>query len=484
LKENLKRFIKFFSLAFTVLLLPWLLQVILCPADQVPTGMLLEWQDYWTFITKTEWGRLGNWSYTNQLTPETTEPAPIYFFYLLLGHLAKWTGLSAMWVYHLGRSTLGAIFLWMWWSFCRRHTKHALVTAILGIFASFGFLGHLPIAKAEYLELCVQAHAAQTGLIGFPHYTLDGIAFLLLLEAYITGKLVVIRSLLAGALLGMVHPFLLILLPVVFIVHSFLKRSLPAAFKISFWAALGSLPFVVPMILAFMSKPWLTTWREQTAMSFTWWETIIMLSLTFGLAGIVAWIRLPNALRGDKLQQVSAIWMVAAALLVFFAPLTNNREYVFFLSIPVSIIAIPAFIKFAKRKSILLVLMLISCGFGAGLTIESYFPSTLSYMPREVIAGLNWLEGQPPSVVASTPNVGLMIPYYAGQKPWAAHVAETVDYQHKTKQVEEFFNNHMLIPADYAVKIKGQQIPDLPWEPVYQNTKIKIWEIPKRGDTY
>jgi len=456
----------------------------------VPTGYFIGWEDYWTFITKIDWGSLGNWTYTNQMTPEAVGPVPIYLFYLLLGHISKWTGLSVMWVFHLARSAVGAAFLWMWWSFCRRHTEHYIVTAIIGLFASFGFLSLLPIASAEYLELAVQAHAAVAGLLGFTHYLFDGMAFLLLLEAYLSGEHIEVRSLAAGAMLGMVHPFLLPLIPGVLIVHSAIRREFKAAIKISFWAAIGSLPFVVPMFSAYLAEPWLKTWREQTAISFLWWETLILVSLTFGLAGIVAWANLPRALKGNCLQQISAVWLVLAALLVFFAPLPNSREYGFFLSIPVSIIAAPVIVRFSERVNtmkvnlVLISLIIFCCAHGARSTLDVWAPNEFTYVSKEMIAGLEWLKSKPKGIVACSADVGLMVPHFTGHRPWVAHTSETIDSRVKNEQMRRMFKAGKLIPADYAFLTKkfDKKAPELPWKPAYENPEIKIWKLSKGAD--
>jgi hypothetical protein len=482
--ERLKSFSKLLAV-FSVLLTPWLIQVVLCPSGQVPTGYLIGWEDYWTFITKIEWGRLGNWTYTNQLTPETTGPVPIYLFYLFLGHISKWTGLSVLWVFHLARSAVGTTFLYLWWKFCRNHIQYPVVTALLGVFASFGFLGFLPMKGAEYLESFVQGHAAHIGLLGFTHYLFDGIAFLLLLDAYLTRKHIAVKSVLAGALLGMVHPFLLPLFPVILLVHSAIKRNFGMTVKMIFWSAIGSLPFVVPLFITYLNEPWLSGWREQTAIPFAWWETLILISLTFGLAGIIAWVKIPRAIKGNNLQQISAIWLIVAGLMVFFIPLPNNREYAFFLSLPISIIATPVFVEFFNRINtqkinwVLISLILFSCFYGGKTAVFTCVPNDGSYLPREMVDGLEWLRSQPEGIVACSSDVGLTIPVYTGYRPYVAHTSETIDAERKNEQVREFFKSEKPIPADYAVLTKkfDPKAPALKWEPVFTNSEITIWKI-------
>jgi hypothetical protein len=484
--ERLKSFSLFLAVSFTVLLSPWLVQLILCPANQIPTGLLLGGEDYWTFLVKMEWGRLGHWSYTNQLTPEATGPAPIYLFYLFLGYISKWTGISILWVFHAVRSIMGAVFLWVWWNFCRQHTKFPALTAVLGVFASAGAISLLPVENASYLDQFIQGHAIIGGLFGFTHYMLDGIAIILLLRAYLERNQVIIRSLCAGALLGMVHPFLLPLFPGIIFVHSLMKRDMLIAVKIGFWTAIGSLPFVVPMFLAYLSEPWLSTWREQTDSIFMWWENLCLLIATFGLAGIAAWLGIPKALKGDRLQQVSALWLIVAGILVFFAPLPNRREFAFFLSIPVGIIASPIFVDLSGRINtmkvnlVLIAAVTFSCITGAQTAAITWMPN--SYIPKDMVAGLEWLKEQPEAVVACSPEVGLMIPF-TGHRPWVAHSSETIDARNKIKQMREMFEGGELIPADYAVLTKkyDEKAPELKWEPVFTNSEITIWEIPKKG---
>ncbi|NSW82715.1 MAG: hypothetical protein HPY90_05480 [Syntrophothermus sp.] len=487
----------FFITAFAVLLLPWLIQVALTPEGYVPTGHLLGYEDYLTFIAKMKWGEQGHWTYINRFTTEPTEPAPIYFFYLLLGHIARLTGLSLLWVFHLARSVLGALCLLFWWEFCRKHVRHPVVAFLIGIFASFGYVK--PGSSLFFHQMYVQGHAAYTCLLGFTHYTIDFMAILALFEAYLSMRHWL--AVLAGIGLSMVHPFLLILFPVIILVHAlmFRREYLKDAITVALLAGVGALPFALPMYLAYQKIEWLKIWREQTYYPMPWHLILFRLVLSFGLAGIIAWARIPWVMRRDKaldevlrcrmVEKVSGIWMVLAALLVIFAPLPNRREFGFFLSLPIGVLAAPWLVEFSeritttKRNYMLPVLVLLCTFYGMAVVPLLCVPDTTSYHSDQMVEGLKWLEANsnPEDGVICTWMSGIFIPVYIEHpRPWVAHVAETINYDEKVEKVRQYFlrDGKADIPLKWAVLVKqvDKDVPRLSWEPVYENDEIVIWE--------
>jgi undecaprenyl pyrophosphate phosphatase UppP len=489
-REGLKDLL-FLAVAFAALLFPWLLQVALTPKGCVPNGHLMGYEDYVTFIAKMEWGRLGHWSYIDRYTPEITEPAPIYFFYLSLGHLAKLSGLSTLWVFHLARSLLGSLAAWGWWRFCRKRSKYPLPAFLLGIWASFGLFALFGPDMRIY-ETYVQGHAANFGMIGFPHYLVDFLAILAFLEAYLDGgKKAPVLSLLVGAGLGMVHPFLLALFPTVIIAHAALfdKDRLRDAFLVAACAALGSLPFIISMWAAYQKFEWLRIWRSQTAHETGLLGDGFRLAVTFGLGGAVAWFRIPGVVRsGEALERLSAVWLVLAGVLLVFAPIPNSREFGFFLTIPVAMLAAPWLVEFSRRVNTLKVnlmlpaLVIACCACGFLMFAEMYRVTPDSYHPQGLVEGLRWLEENSGEndAAACTWATGSVLPMYVTHpRPWVGHQSETLGFLEKEKQVLPFFRGEIKLPVQWAVVGKGvdRDIPRLPGEPVYENDSVVIWRV-------
>lgn len=107
------------------------------PTGTLFTGFLSDRdQDAWSYIAKMHQGYDGAWLYRNRYSDEPhTGAAGVFLYYLTLGHVARWTGLSLIGVYHLARLIGTALFvdgLWrfvcrLWPTSRRRHLTMALV---------------------------------------------------------------------------------------------------------------------------------------------------------------------------------------------------------------------------------------------------------------------------------------------------------------------------------------------------------------------
>ncbi len=74
-------------------------------------GVYFDSQDYAVHISMMESGKQGAWAYQFRFTTEPYRPAYIRMFYILLGHLSGWLGLSSELTYQLTRWILGMIAL-------------------------------------------------------------------------------------------------------------------------------------------------------------------------------------------------------------------------------------------------------------------------------------------------------------------------------------------------------------------------------------
>jgi hypothetical protein len=479
---------------FLLLLLPWLIQVAATPPGYIPTGHLTGYSDYVTFIAKIEWGRAEHWTYIDRYTSEVTEPVPMYWLYLLLGHLARWTGLSSLWDFHLARSLLGAISLLMWWLFCGRYSRYPSVSFVLGLWASFGFIPLLGGSLQH--ELFVQGHAAYIGLLGFPHYLVDFLAILALFSAYLSERRTVLLPILAGVGFGAVHPFLLALYPAVILVQALVweREQIKRALTVTVWAGLGALPFVLPLFFAYMNTEWLQIWREQTATQLSWWDDVLRLIVTFGIAGILAWVAVPKALRaGVRAEKLAAVWMLVSGLFFLCAPLPNRREFAFFLSLPVGLLAAPLLAGFSRKVNtlkhnfLLPALVVFCCAFAFRYTAEIFVMVPDMYLHKDLIAGLEWMEkhSKVNDTVICTWGTGSLIPMYIKHpRPWVGHPTETLQFKSKIEAVRPFFAGKSALPGEWAVLAKriDEDLPRLKKKPAYENQEITIWMLKEEGE--
>ena len=91
--------------------LPYLSAWIATPADAHFTGLIFNPQDGGSYLAKMRQGYDGSWLFHLVYTPEPHMGAHIYLYYLALGHLARWLGLSLPVIYHVARLLSGIAML-------------------------------------------------------------------------------------------------------------------------------------------------------------------------------------------------------------------------------------------------------------------------------------------------------------------------------------------------------------------------------------
>ncbi|RLC61738.1 MAG: hypothetical protein DRI80_08005, partial [Chloroflexota bacterium] len=91
--------------------LPYLIAWAVTPDGAHFTGLIFNPQDGNSYMAKMRQGLTGSWLFRLPYTPEPHNGAPVYVFYLALGHAARWTGLPLIVVYHAARMAGGVAML-------------------------------------------------------------------------------------------------------------------------------------------------------------------------------------------------------------------------------------------------------------------------------------------------------------------------------------------------------------------------------------
>jgi hypothetical protein len=148
---------------------PYVVALAAAPKGTTFRGTILDIVDYNSHLAKMQQGLRGEWLYRVLFTTEPHEAALLQTFYIALGHVARWTGLSADVTYHLARIIFTALMVWALWAFLRHYLDEnaAWWALLLCLFA--GGVGYLIYALDP-------AQAAQISPIEF--WLLDGYVFL------------------------------------------------------------------------------------------------------------------------------------------------------------------------------------------------------------------------------------------------------------------------------------------------------------------
>jgi len=445
--------------------LPYLVAWAATPEGAHFTGLLVNPLDGHTYIAKMRQGLDGSWRFRLAFTPEPQKGAYVLLLYLALGHLARWTGLPLIAVYHGGRVLAGIVLLLVADRFIamlvedQRERRLALLLA--GISAGLGWLvvptGHLSP------DLWVPEAFVFYSILDNLHFPL---AIVLMLVVFIQlarpgrepGWRQALVATVASVGLGVVQPFAV--LPAYATLALWLALRWLKARRVPWracgWTAVaGLVALIYPLVavLALRADPVLAGWNAQNQTpSPPVWDWLLGFGLLAGLAvpGIVAAVR-----RRPDGGLLLLAWVVAAGV-GMYTPLALQRRLALGLQVPVALLAAmgwwqivqprlrprlrrlltSAVVGFSALTNLFLMAMLILAALGG----ESLF-----YLSAGEWQALAWLreEVDHDQVVLCAPQTGMFIPAWAGQRVVYGHPFETVGAERRKAQVEAYWAGEM-----------------------------------------
>ncbi|MBI3912990.1 MAG: hypothetical protein HY327_02155 [Chloroflexi bacterium] len=469
--------------AVAILQIPYALGYLFARDGSVFTGLLMNPEDANSYFAKMEQGYQGAWLYAIPFTPEDHAPAFIGGFYLALGQLARAVGLSVEMMWHLARIGADAILFLATYAFIASFTRDPRARGTAYLLALFGSgLGWLLFILNQPYWLDAfpvdfkmpEAHLFFSALT-FPHVALGTaliLASLACARRVITGDPRAIAfSIVAGVAnlaLAIVYPFLIYL--VALAVGIFWLVSALRARKILARAALAGAPmFIIPAPLllyyarTLADNPVMRAWDAQ---AITPSPPLPHYLIAFGVFIVLSALTLKSARPEFDLLWA---WILAAGLLVY-APLNPQRRFVEGVHVPLAMlttvalyeIILPALARtraFARlaalpRYSARGLERLLVFGFLVMMSLSNLYvlASTMFtaaiqqpyplFRARAEIAAFDWLLR---ARVSSTPVIlgayetGNYIAARVGNRVVLGHWAETVEWDRKFEQVEQFF---------------------------------------------
>jgi hypothetical protein len=472
------------------------------------TGLLFNPQDGNSYIAKMRQGLNGSWLFRLPYTPESQEGAPVYLFYLFLGHVARWTSLPLIMVYHAARVLGGAAMLAMIYVLATCVTEEVHERRAMFLFVALGSgLGWLVVFFGyRSADLWVPEAFPVYALLANAHFPLSmalmaGIVYCALrIVAGGAGTwLWATLAALAGIVLGGVQPFGLVAvfggLGVMLVAHVVRERAIPwrAAAGIAA-AALVSLPYPLYMPQAIASEPVLAVWNAQNVTdSPPLWDWVLSYGLVAVLAvpGVIAAAR-----RGSAVDWVLLGW-VGVTLVGMYLPLPLQRRLSLGLGVPLGLLAGAGWWRAVRlrvnprRRGFVQGLVVAFCVLTPMFLIAGHLATASDYTLSDgEWAALQWLreDGHPDAVVLCTPRMGLFVPAWAGQSVVYGHPFETVYAEERRAQVEAFWAGEMdadereafLQENDVAYVLAVSEIERLEsgdWRLVIEVEDVKLYDI-------
>ena len=428
------------SLALVVL--PYAFLAAAAGANHVFTGVWLNWPDGLTYLAKIQEGWRGAWRFTLPYTAHPGRGAYLFLFHLALGHVAHWSHLPLVVVYHGARllgvfamvGALRGLYTALFADAAPRWLpRWALLWALLG--GGLGWLALLVRPDYQTLDFWFADAYPFLGALTNAHFpwALAGLFWLLTPAS---------RPLWAAALVGLglalLSPFGWSLAVLILFAEGVLQwartarahRSLPPRRAAPWpqWAALtlAGAPYALYTFWATHTDPVLRGWTAQNLTPLgPWWDLLIAFSPALPLAVL-------GALRPHPARRRLLLW-AGVSLGLAVLPLGLQRRFLLGWYVPLVGLAVLGLSRWpAGRRYTLLAwafslptLLLLFAGVVS--TAQRHLRGP--YLPRDEAQAMDWLavHTPPEALVLAAPHTGPFIPALAGRRVLYGHPMETVD---------------------------------------------------------
>lgn len=435
--------------------LPYVIALAITDQKYMFGGFLLNPVDGYTYLAKILQGRLGNWLFTLPYSAEPNQGAPIFWFYLLLGHLSRWLNVSPVFTFHLARFLSSIALLVSLKSFFERLFANkpqiafwAYLMAVLG--SGCGWLASL--AGIITSDFWVAEAYPFLAMYSSPHFSL-GLALLI----WFVSKLLIAKSVKtgwilsgAGLLLSIVLPFGIVIAALVafgdVLISIALKEKAKYQTIIAFLLPGGL--FILYQFFIIRTDPVLAQWDAQNlTVSPPVWDILVSFSplLVFAVYGGVK-----TFIRRHRPLMILTVWLVLGLLLIY-VPFNLQRRFMLGYMIPVAGLAAYGIseVKFRWKRPLRLALLIAALPtifiviLGGLMAVRNSDPR-LVINRDEMDAFVFLVESSGcDDLILASPETGLLIPAFTGRRVIYGHPFETVDGAKAKIDVEAFFNASM-----------------------------------------
>ncbi len=473
---------------------PYVLGYLVSSPALTYSGGLAEGQieDYHSHLAKMQQGARGEWRYRLLFTPEEQRGAYLQTFYVALGHLSRLSGLSLVWTYHLARLLFGGVFLvsaYIFLAFFLRRGALRWIAYLLTCFSSgLGWLVEM-IAPTQPGGISpidfwfIDAYTFFT-VLTYPHFCLSVAAllwtFLGLLIYFRSGRFrYVLGAALAVLVLGVVHPFAVLIVYAVMAVYLLLLWALRKRWpwREGLSTALVSVaptPVLAYYYLAFRADPVLRAWQAQNLtpspppIYYVWGYGLVLFLALPGAYRLLTSGRGKEPEREKGFRLFPLVW-IATVFVLSYLPLPLQRRMIEGAHIPLCLLAsvglvgvflpavyragflrrVTALLSYDRRRARLFLLnLIVTLTFLSNLyLLTSISLAILMRYPPLFYTGaeneaVDWLEAhsQWTDTVLSSYKIGSYLPARIGHRVFWGHWTETIHLAEKEGSIKTFFD--------------------------------------------
>jgi hypothetical protein len=488
---------------------PYVLAAWLAPTGWQFAGALANPVDTHAYLAKMKQGEQGYWLARLTHTPEAHNGVFIYLLYLSLGHTARLTGLSLVWMFHLARLLSGFLLLMTTFRFIAHISPKPTERRLAFILViSSGGLGWLGLAFGTFpIDLWVPEAFAPYTIYTSPHFSLAMALMLIIIQLVLwppSKTAALLFAGFAGLALALILPFTLLtvwsILAIFLTWLSLIHRQLP---WFSIWLTVITIIFAAPVLIydywVSTTHPVFAGWSAQ---NITLAPALLDVGLGYGLNGLLALFGLWQIGRKRPIQAkewLLIIWVVTTLVLIYL-PISLQRRLIMGLHIPIctlTAITLTRFVKEGGWRNRLTIIVVTLGIMGTALVWMLPIMGLLSpasqknlqrklYLRQDEITALNWLDKHSDSsdVILASPWLGMFVPEYTGAHAYFGHPFETINADEKTRLLKAFYRGEIdaVIPAaDFVIYGPSErelgQLPGLADSvPVFSAGEVQIYQ--------
>jgi len=450
--------------------------VIWTPDGFTPRGNIIySFVDRHVYLSYIEQARDGKYLFEDLYTSKAESRPMLNLFWLALGLVARFTGLSANLTIEIFRIILAPLLLFILYLFLAFLIKNALqrkaafLIAVLGGGMGLVFLPILyfiivvfNLKGGRFLPIDIDNSEAFvfTTIYYSPHFIFSTFLFLsvILLSFLAVEKKKISYSIPAGlmsAVLLNFHPFtffILFFILLAYFIFSLWKDGKTAAFllKYFFIAGLLSLPSALYHLYMFNAPWWQNQiWRSTTVTPF--WLSILA---GYGILSIFAvyslWLSFKKKIE-IKNEKLLLCWLLSGAVLIFL-PISVQGRFLEGYQIVLIILASYSLSLYLQKHRrlisgkiftgiLFIIFFCLSFVFVIYLDIHNIFlKGNLVYIKKETAIALKELKSRVSAdelILADIYNAN-MIPGIAARRVFVGHGVETIDYKRKYDTLIEY----------------------------------------------
>ncbi len=430
-------------------------------------GFVYAVEDGNSYLTKMQVGAAGHWLFYLAYTPEPHQGELFFLYYILLGKLSRFFGLSMIVGLHLSRLVTVPFGLLCYYRFIAYWTPNRAARKLgLILFGSTAGLGWLwavlgggSILGAMPVDLWVPDASYFFSTLLFPHLPLaQGLLLWFVRDSFAflsTGcKRSGVVAAIIGLLVSLIHPYTL---PVIAVILGLFVCVQAIRRRWQFWPAvakllllvLPSLPYLLYNVRVFWTNPAFRSWREQS-------QTVSPLPVHYvlGMGLILPWAAVGllrrRAARGWYASFL-AVWAISVPVLIY-VPSSIQRRFLDGYQAPLTVLGawgIQSVLSRLRRPLVRKLLLTLSVGV---MTLTNLF---LIVGAMVLLPGLgepifhpvaeqqaaDWLAQRARGeVVLSSHQTGNYLPTRGAMRVFVGHGVETMHSDEKHELLDRFFD--------------------------------------------